>query len=78
MLPTINSDGDWVIISKYYRRGRGIEVGDLISFHHPVEQKVDSIKRVIGLEGDFVLRDTPGTTGKMMQVCECMCLIFYA
>lgn len=68
MLPTLNSYGDWVLISKYYRRGRGIEVGDLVSYDHPVEEEVQGVKRVLGLEGDFVLRDTPGTSGKMIQV----------
>lgn len=69
MLPTLNSYGDWVLISKYYRRGRGIEVGDLVSYDHPVEEEVQGVKRVLGLEGDFVLRDSPGTSGKMIQVC---------
>lgn len=68
MLPTLNSCGDWVLISKYYRRGRGVTVGDLVSFYHPVDEGVEGVKRVVGLEGDFVLMDSPGTDGKMIQV----------
>jgi len=28
------------------------------------------IKRVLGLQGDYVMRDTPGTTDSMIQVRE--------
>ncbi|KAI5251919.1 hypothetical protein E4T42_03814 [Aureobasidium subglaciale] len=69
MLPTLNSVGTTVIVSKWYRRGRGIEVGDIVSYKHPVEGEVTTIKRVIGMPGDFVLRDTPGKgDGTMIQV----------
>ena len=68
MLPTFNSFGDAVLISKYHRRGRGVNVGDLVSFAHPVDAEQRAIKRVLGMPGDFVCRDTPGTSGKMLQV----------
>ncbi|KAK3700793.1 hypothetical protein LTR37_015765 [Vermiconidia calcicola] len=69
MLPTFNSFGDWVLISKYYRRGRGIAVGDIVSYAHPHEPYERAIKRVMGLPGDVVMRDTPGVgTGKGMMV----------
>ncbi|CAD0050755.1 unnamed protein product [Aureobasidium pullulans] len=69
MLPTLNASGTTVIISKYYRRGRGIEVGDMVSFKHPVQSEINAIKRVIGMPGDFVLRDTPDQgDGTMIQV----------
>lgn len=71
MLPTINATGDSVIISKLYRRGKSVQIGDVVSFEHPVDQGVYSIKRVIGLEGDWVCRDTPGVgQGTMIQVCH--------
>lgn len=63
MLPTINASGDSVIISKLYRRGKYVGIGDVVSFEHPVDQGVHSIKRVVGLEGDWVCRDTPGIGG---------------
>jgi inner membrane protease subunit 1 len=74
MLPTINSFGDAVLISKYYRRGRGVKVGDIISYTHPIIPEMKALKRVVGMEGDFVMRDTPGTgldesEEKMLQVC---------
>lgn len=69
MLPTINMQGDSVIISKLYRRGKNVRIGDMVSFDHPVDQQVQSIKRVVGLEGDWVCRDTPGVgDGKVIQV----------
>lgn len=69
MLPTFNSSGDCVLTSKWYRRGRGIQVGDIVSYEHPIRPGERAIKRVIGLEGDFVLRDTPGVgDGVMIQV----------
>lgn len=74
MLPTFNSFGDAVLISKYYRRGRGVKVGDVISYMHPIEPEITGLKRIVGMEGDFVLRDTPGIGKgeggeKMLQVC---------
>ena len=62
MTPTIDFSGEVLIVSKQYRRGRGIQVGDLVSFRHPVLTDFGerAVKRVIGMPGDFVLRDTPG------------------
>jgi inner membrane protease subunit 1 len=69
MLPTFNSNGDWILISKYYRRGRGVQVGDIVSYAHPILEGEFAIKRVLGLPGDFVERDTPGVgKGQMIQV----------
>ncbi|KAK7520534.1 peptidase S24/S26A/S26B/S26C [Phyllosticta citriasiana] len=71
MVPTLPTFGAGVVISKQYRRGRNIEVGDLVSFEHPMKLGEGAIKRVIGLPGDFVLRDTPGKgDGMMLQVPE--------
>lgn len=70
MLPTMSATGNSIIISKFYRRGKGVGIGDVVSFDHPVDQGVQSVKRVIGLEGDWVCRDTPGVgKGMMIQVC---------
>ncbi|KAI9711852.1 MAG: hypothetical protein M1820_001997 [Bogoriella megaspora] len=59
MVPTLDPIGTLVFTSKRYRRGRGIQVGDLVSFDHPVKHG-RGLKRVVGMPGDFVLRDTPG------------------
>lgn len=69
MVPTINPSGQWVIISKSYRRGKGVEVGDIVSYRHVIEPWSSASKRVIGMPGDFVLRYTPETgDGTMIQV----------
>lgn len=71
MLPTFEVLGDWLLISRQYRRGRGIEVGDLVTFDSVVEPGERAIKRVLGLEGDYVMRDTPGTgSTEMLQVSQ--------
>lgn len=70
MLPTIEAWGDWVYISKWYRRGRGIEVGDVVSCHSIMDPGGAIIKRVIGMQGDYVLRDTPGVSDTMLQVSQ--------
>lgn len=70
MLPTIASTGDVVYVSKLHRRGKGIKVGDVVSFKHPMFPDTGAIKRVVGMPGDFVARDTPGRgNGVMLQVC---------
>jgi mitochondrial inner membrane protease subunit 1 len=74
MLPTFNASHDWVFISKYYRRGRDISVGDVVSFKHPVRVGENAIKRVVGMPGNFVLAGTPGRgEGRMLQVPEGHC-----
>jgi len=70
MLPTFEVAGDSVIVSRYYRRGRGVKVGDVVSFDSVVEPGESVLKRVLGLQGDYVLRDTPGTTDTMIQVSK--------
>lgn len=72
MEPTIAASGAWVLIDKTARRGRNIEVGDVVAFNHPV-MDFRGIKRVIGMPGDFVLVGTPHAKGgdmegKMVQV----------
>lgn len=68
MTPTMNATGDWLLLSKTYRRGRYVKVGDIISFKHPIDEGTYSVKRVVAMPGDFVLRDSPDTSGAMIQV----------
>ena len=68
MLPTFEVTGDSVIISRYYRRGRKVKVGDVVQFDSVVEPGEGVIKRVLGLQGDYVMRDAPGSTDSMIQV----------
>lgn len=61
MLPTLSVIGDSVLISKRYRRGKGVKVGDVVEIRHPVPDypQHGAVKRVIGLGGDFVVRSSP-------------------
>lgn len=54
MVPTIPYEGAWIFVSKLHRRGRAIQVGDVITFAHPVNPNMHAAKRVIGMPGDFV------------------------
>ena len=64
MLPTLSERGDWVYISKLYRRGKGIVVGDLVSVKHPMFHGEGASKRILGLAGDFVVMGKSSGGGK--------------
>ncbi|KAL2821511.1 peptidase S24/S26A/S26B/S26C [Aspergillus granulosus] len=75
MYPTINTRGDYLLTLKNYKYGRGIEVGDVVRFHHPYFLGLHGGKRVLGLPGDFVSREDPldsavGGKGEMIRVPE--------
>lgn len=53
-------------IDHTYRRGRGVKVGDVVDFHHPMVQGAGAVKRVMGMPGDFVVKDGGEGRGKMM------------
>lgn len=66
MLPTFHVYGDILVSSRHYRRGRDVKVGDCVSFRSVYEPGEAVIKRVVGLEGDYVLRDSPGSGSEAM------------
>jgi hypothetical protein len=76
MLPTFEVLGEWLLVSKLHRFGRNITIGDVVAYSIPINDEV-GVKRVLGLEGDYVLMDAPdgdgsegGTCrGSMIQVC---------
>ncbi|KAL4974715.1 peptidase S24/S26A/S26B/S26C [Aspergillus desertorum] len=75
MYPTFSPRGDYLLVSRMHKRGRGIEVGDVVRFYHPSFLGMHGAKRVIGLPGDFVCRDHPlstdvGGSGEMIRVPE--------
>ena len=70
MLPTLHFNGDTVMISKLHSGGRWIQIGDIVSFDHPVRQGTTGIKRVVGMPGDLVLKNTPETNDMMLMVPE--------
>lgn len=58
MLPTFEVLGEWLVVSKLHRFGRGVSVGDVVAYNIPINEEV-GVKRVLGLPGDYVLMDTP-------------------
>lgn len=50
-------------------------VGDLVNIKHPMFPGEGAIKRIVGMPGDFVVRDMPDRTGgeTMIQVAEGHC-----
>ena len=68
MIPTLYLE-DWVLASYWYRRGRGVKVGDIVSAQHPYEPGEVVIKRIVGMPGDFVCAGAdPENGGVMIQV----------
>ena len=57
MYPTLPSETKYLIISKRHRLGRDMKVGDLVHFKHPNFRHLAAGKRIIGMPGDFVVRD---------------------
>ncbi|KAI1342048.1 LexA/Signal peptidase [Xylariaceae sp. FL0016] len=62
MLPTFCTVGEWYVTDKRFRRGRGVRVGDCVSYAIPYEPTEDGVKRVIGVAGDYVLLNSPDVT----------------
>ncbi|TID18216.1 putative mitochondrial inner membrane protease subunit protein [Venturia nashicola] len=75
MLPTIYFEGDWVLINKLYRRGKGVQVGDLVEAKDPLRADGRVLKRIIGMPGDFVVAHTAETDGMMLQVPQGHCFL---
>lgn len=61
MLPTLDIMGEWVVVSSRHRHGRGVQVGDLVTYDIPVSGEWCGLKRVVGLPGDYVALQAPGT-----------------
>ncbi|KAA8911251.1 hypothetical protein TRICI_003861 [Trichomonascus ciferrii] len=76
MLPTLNYAGDYVHVNKYYRRGRGVGVGDLIIAVKPTDPHQYVCKRITGMEGDYVLVDpSAGDFERYIQVPKGHCWV---
>lgn len=65
MYPTIPDGLTHLWVNKYYRRGRGIQTGDVVVFASPLFPGAMLNKRVIAMPGDIILRTgdrhpTPG------------------
>ncbi|KAF2867704.1 peptidase S24/S26A/S26B/S26C, partial [Massariosphaeria phaeospora] len=67
MLPTIPHSyrsRPRILKASWYRRGRGIHVGDVVTYTHPLMPQAQGCKRVIGMPGDFVALRTPPKRGR--------------
>lgn len=69
MLVNLSVQGDSILILRFFRRGRGIQVGDVVNFQHPIFPQVGAVKRVAGLPGDLVCKEgNKENGGRMIQV----------
>ncbi|KAI0872892.1 peptidase S24/S26A/S26B/S26C [Hypoxylon argillaceum] len=59
MVPTFLINREWFVVDKRYRRGRGVRVGDCVTYAIPVEPGEEGVKRVMGMPGDYVLLNSP-------------------
>lgn len=57
MLPTLNANRDFLIVSTKYKHGRGVQVGDLVSVFKPTSPTSRVCKRITGMPGDYILID---------------------
>ena len=68
MLPTLEILGEWLLISRRHRYGRNVAVGDVVAYNIPINDSF-GVKRVLGLPGDYVLLNAPGSgNDSMIQV----------
>ncbi|KAL2107056.1 hypothetical protein VUR80DRAFT_5776 [Thermomyces stellatus] len=77
MLPTVHIMGQTAVISSRYRHGRGVQVGDLVTYDIPISRNTCGLKRVVGMPGDYVTIQAPqapnGAGDTMMQVPQGHC-----
>lgn len=73
MLPTFSVMGEWVLTSSRHRYGRGVAVGDLVTYDIPVSRGWSGLKRVVGMPGDYVALQARGGGDDMMQVGSFFC-----
>ncbi|KAK0635419.1 peptidase S24/S26A/S26B/S26C [Bombardia bombarda] len=66
MLPTMEVLGEWMLVSKWHRFGRGVSVGDVVVFNIPINDG-HGVKRVLGLPGDYVLVNTPHSSASSLE-----------
>ena len=73
MLPTFTVAGEYVLTDATHARNRRSQLrpGDLVTYRIPVFRHDLGLKRLVGLEGDYVSIGTVGEKGEdmMIQVC---------
>jgi len=61
MLPTLEVAGDFVLLDCRYRRGRNVQVGDVVGYYIPIHLEDWGVKRVLGMPGDYVVLHPDGS-----------------
>lgn len=57
MLPTLNVNRDYLLISTKYRHGKDVAMGDMVTAFKPSEPLQRVCKRITGMPGDIILID---------------------
>jgi len=57
MYPTMSSELSYTIYLRRHKHGKNIKAGDVVVFENPVFLRERAIKRVIGMPGDYIVRD---------------------
>lgn len=57
MLPTLNVNSDFCVVSKKFKNGNGLEMGDIIVARKPTQPDSWVCKRITGMPGDIILLD---------------------
>ena len=65
MHPTVPSADSWSIISPRYRHGKDLKIGDIVHAKNPILAHHMIAKRVIGMPGDYVLKDEKRRANEM-------------
>lgn len=59
MYPTMPPSSAWLILSRRHARRQDVQLGDVVEAHSPIQHHGRVAKRVIGMPGDYVVRDPP-------------------
>ncbi|KAF2822296.1 LexA/Signal peptidase [Ophiobolus disseminans] len=73
MVPTIPvhyHKRPYILYSSLHRRGRGVKVGDVITYKSPVVASSQGCKRIVGMPGDFVSVVTPGRRDEDIEAVD--------
>ncbi|KAF2014838.1 LexA/Signal peptidase [Aaosphaeria arxii CBS 175.79] len=73
MMPTIPHSyrsHPLILVSKLHRRGRNLKVGDIVVYAHPMVDKAQGAKRIVGMPGDYVSVVSPGKSGEDIEEAE--------
>ena len=70
MLPTFNSEGDFVFVDLLLWKYKALELGSVMVYTSPTEPDKLVVKRLLGLPGDVVFIDPTVSTTERIRVPE--------